>query len=62
MLDDLVMKRAGRTRDMLKGVEYTLKKRVFTMLAIRNSLYLKPQSLLDKEVVYVHMVMCKASG
>jgi hypothetical protein len=39
MLDDLVMKRAGRTRDMLKGVEYTLKKCVFTILTI---LYLKP--------------------
>jgi hypothetical protein len=62
MLDDPVMKRAGRTRDVLKGVEYTLKKHVFTMLAIRYSLYLKPRSLLDKEVVYVHTVTCKASG
>ena len=42
MLDDPVIKRARRTRDMLKGVEYTLKKHVFIMLAIRYSLYLKP--------------------
>jgi hypothetical protein len=41
MLDNPVMKRAGRIRDMLKGVEYTLKKCVFTILTIRYSLYLK---------------------
>jgi hypothetical protein len=52
-LDDPVMKRAERTREVLKGVEYTLKKRVFKILAIRDSLYLKPRSSLDMEVVYM---------
>ena len=33
-MDDLGMKRAEKTREVLKGLEYTLKKRVFTMLAI----------------------------
>jgi hypothetical protein len=58
-LDDPVMKRAERTRDVLKGLEYTLKKRVFTMLPIRYFLYPKPQIILDLEVVYVQ---CKRLG
>jgi hypothetical protein len=33
-LDDPVMNRAEKTRKVLKGLEYTFKKRVFTMLAL----------------------------
>ena len=34
MLDDPVMNRAKKTRQVLKGLEYTLNKCVFTMLAL----------------------------
>jgi hypothetical protein len=34
MLDDPVMNRAKKTRKVLKGLEYTLKKCVFTMLTL----------------------------
>ncbi len=43
-LDNLAIKRAEKTREVLKGGEYTLKKRGFTLLAIRYTLYLKPQT------------------
>jgi len=33
-MDDLGMKRAEKMREVLKGLEYTLKKHVFTMLTI----------------------------
>jgi len=33
-MDNLGMKRAEKTREVLKGLKYMLKKRVFTMLAI----------------------------
>jgi hypothetical protein len=42
MLDNPVMKRAKRTREVWKGLEYTLKKHVFKMLPIRYFLYPKP--------------------
>jgi hypothetical protein len=37
-LGDLVMKRAEKTRQVLKGLEYTFLQRVFTMLALSYSL------------------------
>jgi len=43
-LDDPAIKRAEKTREVLKGGEYTLKKCVFTLLAIRYTLYLKPRT------------------
>jgi len=52
MLDDLVMKTAERTWEVLKALEYTLKKCVFTTLAIRAFLYPKPRRFLDIEVMY----------
>jgi hypothetical protein len=41
-MDDPGMKRAEKTRELLKGLEYTLKKRVFTMLTISYFLYRAP--------------------
>jgi len=43
-LEDLVMRRAKRVWEVLKGLEYMLKKCVFTMLAIRYCLYPKPRT------------------
>jgi hypothetical protein len=48
----LVMRRAERIWEVLKGLEYTLKKRVFTTLTIRYFLYPKPRTQLDMEGVY----------
>jgi len=46
------MRRAERIWEVLKGLEYTLKKRVFTTLTIRYFLYPKPRTQPDMEGVY----------
>jgi hypothetical protein len=50
-MDDPVVKSAERTSEVLKGLEYTLKKRAFTTLAIRAFLFPKSRSFLDIEAV-----------
>ena len=44
------MKAAGRIREMLKGPEYTLKKRVLTGLTISKSMHFQPRAFPDQGI------------
>jgi len=47
---DQGMKEAGRIREMLKGPEYTLKKRVLAGLTISRSMHFQPRALPDQGI------------
>jgi len=53
------MKVAGRIWEMLKGPEYTLKKRVLTGLTISKSMHIQPQAFPDQRIG-TNLCTCKA--
>jgi len=53
------MKVAGRIREMLKGPEYMLKKRVLTGLTISKSMHIQPRAFPDQGIG-ANLCMCKA--
>ena len=59
--EDQGMKAAGRIWEMLKGPEYTLKKRVFTGLTISKSMHFQPRALPDQGIG-TNLCMCKAGA